>query len=175
MKHKAIPQIRHGSTADAAMLADLGARTFSQTFAAENTPGDMAAYLSSAFSPAIQSRELADPETTFLIAEIGDIAAGYAKLQMNTAPTCVTGANPVELCRLYVSDELIGHGVGAALMETCIREAGSAGYKTMWLGVWEHNERAQQFYVRWGFRRVGYHSFVLGSDEQTDWIMEREV
>ena len=45
----------------------------------------------------------------------------------------------------------------------------------MWLGVWEHNTRAQRFYRRRGFRRVGDQSFVLGSDAQTDHVMVRPV
>jgi ribosomal protein S18 acetylase RimI-like enzyme len=175
MNQKANPHIRRATLVDASLLADLGARTFSDTFAVDNTPEDMAAYLSSSFSPALQAEELSDPNTTLLIAEIDGIAAGYAKMQLSVAPPCITSPKSVELSRLYVSNELKGRGLGAALMEACIREASKAGYKTMWLGVWEHNERAQQFYKRWGFQVVGEHNFLLGADEQRDLVMEREV
>jgi ribosomal protein S18 acetylase RimI-like enzyme len=175
MNQKAAPQIRRAAMGDASLLADLGTRTFSDTFAVDNTPEDMAAYLSSFFNPALQAEELADPNTTFLIAEIDGIAAGYAKLQLSAAPSYIKGPKPVELSRLYVSNELIGSGVGAALMEACIGEASKADYSTIWLGVWEHNERAQEFYKRWGFQVVGEHIFQLGSDEQRDLVMEREV
>lgn len=157
------------------MLAELGAQTFYDTFAVDNTPEDMAAYLSSSFSAAIQGAELADADTKFLIADLDGRAVGYAKLQPNAAPPCVTGASPMELCRLYVSRTVIGRGVGAALMQACLDEAEAEGCKTMWLGVWEHNKRAQKFYERWGFQTAGEQTFQLGSDAQKDWVMYRDI
>lgn len=175
MNNKANLSIRRATIDDAGHLADLGARTFYETFAVDNTSEDMAAYLAASFSPSLQAKEITDPNTTLLIAEIDGIAAGYAKLELSVAPFCVTGPDPIELSRLYVLREFIGSGVGAALMEACITEAKRAGNATMWLGVWERNERAQAFYKRWGFEEVGEHSFLLGSDEQRDLIMQKEI
>ena len=170
--------IRLGNAEDAELLAELGARTFSETFAADNTPEDMAAYLADAFSLAQQAAELADPRATFLIAETGEInkvAAGYAMIRSGFAPPCVTGDKPIELVRLYVSQESLGSGVGAALMQACIDEAKQRGYETLWLGVWEHNPRAQAFYRKWNFHEVGTHVFQLGDDPQTDILMQRSL
>ena len=61
---------------DAGLLAELGARTFSETFAADNSPADMAAYLASSFSEAQQAAELTDPHATFHIAETDGVAVG---------------------------------------------------------------------------------------------------
>jgi ribosomal protein S18 acetylase RimI-like enzyme len=49
------------------------------------------------------------------------------------------------------------------------------GYETLWLGVWEHNERAQAFYRKWGFMQVGYKKFTIGSDVQHDFVMARSA
>ena len=167
--------IRRATATDAGLLADLGAQTFYDTFAVDNTTEDMTAYLSSSFSPALQEAELADANTKFFMAEIDGAAVGYAKLQSNPPPPCVTGSNPIELCRLYVSHAAIGSGIGAALIEACINEANMEGYKTMWLGVWERNERAQKFYERWGFQVAGEQNFQLGSDAQKDLVMYRDI
>ena len=167
--------IRRGTLADAALLSELGARTFSETFAADNTPEDTAAYIAASFNLAQQTAELADPESTFLIAEVGGLAAGYAKLHASEPALGVDGAKPVELVRLYVSHEWLGRGVGGALMCACVDEARQAGHRTMWLGVWERNGRAQSFYRKWNFRVVGEHVFQLGSDPQRDILMERSV
>lgn len=175
MTERVAPSIRRANVADAGLLAELGARTFAATFAADNKPEDMAAYLAAAFSPRQQAAELSDPRATFLLAEVDGRAAGYAALRAGDAPDCVTGAKPVELLRLYVMREWFGRGVGEALMRACVDEAQAAGYQTMWLGVWEHNGRAQSFYRKWGFRLVGEHIFQLGSDAQTDLLMERAL
>jgi ribosomal protein S18 acetylase RimI-like enzyme len=139
-------RIRRAKIDDAPLLAELGARTFSETFAENNSAADMADYLSSAFSEAQQATELADPHCVFHIAEINGVAVGYALLRSGSAPNAVTNDKPIELVRLYISRAHLGRGVGARLMEVCLSEASQIGYRTVWLGVWEHNHRAQAFY-----------------------------
>ena len=175
MIQKANVAIRRAKADDAGLLADLGARTFSETFAADNTAENMAAYLGSSFNLAQQTDELADPAATFLIAVVDGVAAGYAKLHAGRPAEEIEGAKPVELVRLYVSREWLGRSVGEALMSACVDEAKQAGHETIWLGVWQRNARAQAFYRKWNFRAVGEHAFQLGSDLQTDILMELAI
>lgn len=172
-----LPHIRAAATADAGALAALGERTFRDTFASGNTAGDMEAYVGASFSRDTLRAELADAANTFLLAFIDAHAqpVGYAKLRAGTTDASVAGPDPIELQRLYVDRDAIGHGVGAALMQASLDAARSAGRRTLWLGVWEHNARAIRFYERWGFRLVGDHVFRLGSDDQRDLIMVRSV
>jgi len=167
--------IRRGNLADAALLSELGARTFSETFAADNTPEDLAAYIATSFNVAQQTSELKDPGSIFLIAEVNGRAAGYAKLHDGEPEKGVEGARPIELVRLYVSRDWLGRGVGEQLMRACLDEARQSGHETIWLGVWERNARAQAFYRKWNFRAVGEHMFQLGSDLQRDILMERAL
>ena len=167
--------IRRAETTDADLLAELGRRTFEETFAVDNTRENMDAYVASAFSVAQQTAELADPASTFLIAEVDGVAAGYAKLHAGELAEGIEGAKPIELVRLYVSRDWLGRGVGEALMRACLDHARSDGYETIWLGVWERNARAQTFYRKWEFRAVGEHIFQLGSDPQRDIVMERAL
>lgn len=166
---------RRANPNDAELLSKLGARTFNETFASDNTQDDMAAYLASAFSIEQQSAELAHPASSFLIAEVDGMPAGYAKLHAGEPPEGVQGPQSIELVRLYASREWHGRGVGEALMRACLEEARRGGYETMWLGVWERNARAQAFYRKWDFRDVGEHTFQLGSDPQRDILMERAI
>ncbi|HEX7314019.1 MAG TPA: GNAT family N-acetyltransferase [Pyrinomonadaceae bacterium] len=167
--------IRRASLEDAGLLAELGARTFTETFAADNSPEDMAAYVAASFNPARQTAELNDPASIFFIAEVGGRAAGYAQLHTGEPAEGVEGPEPVELVRLYVSREWLGRGLGEALMRACVDGARRAGHETMWLGVWERNGRARAFYRKWDFRAVGEHVFQLGSDPQRDILMERAL
>jgi ribosomal protein S18 acetylase RimI-like enzyme len=167
--------IRRGEASDAELLAELGARTFSETFAADNTPENMSAYLASAFSPDQQASEISDSRSSFHIAEVDGVAVGYALLRTGKVPDRVTGDQPIELVRLYVSRESLGTGVGAALMQACIDDAKRRGHQTLWLGVWENNIRAQAFYRKWKFQDVGTHVFQLGDDPQTDILMQRRT
>jgi len=164
---------RRANSDDVNLLAELGARTFRETFEADNTEEDMDAYLASSFNPAQQAAELADPAATFLIAEIGEVAAGYAKLLAGEPADGIEGAKPIELVRLYALREWLGSGVGQALMRACLDEARIAGHETLWLGVWERNPRAIAFYRKCGFTEVGTQTFLLGDDHQRDLVLER--
>jgi ribosomal protein S18 acetylase RimI-like enzyme len=167
--------IRRATLADAALLSELGARTFCETFAADNTAEDLAAYIAASFNIARQTDELKDPAAIFLIAEVDGCAAGYAKLHDGEPEQGIEGAKPIELVRLYVSREWLGRGVGEQLMRACVDAARHAGHETIWLGVWERNARAQAFYRKWNFRTVGEHTFQLGADQQRDFLMQRTL
>lgn len=164
--------IRRADVGDAATLADLGRQTFRDTFAQHNTPEDMDAYMRGAFTVERLTSELQEPGDVYLVAEEASKVIGFAKLTPSEPPACVTGPSPLRLLKLYVSADAIGSGVGAALMRESIGWARRSGHESLWLGVWEHNHRARAFYKRWGFTPVGTETFLLGSDAQTDVLMQ---
>lgn len=170
--------IRTAHVSDAAALSRLGATTFRDTFEGSNTPEDMARYLAEAFTPEQQAAEIADPSSVLFLAEhrSDDGCAeliGYAHLVSSEAPEAVRGPAPMELKRLYVDRAWHGQRVAQALMDASQEAARARGAKTLWLGVWERNPRAVAFYAKYGFVRVGEHTFVLGTDAQTDWLFAR--
>lgn len=167
--------IRHATISDANLLATIGAAAFADTFADENTPENMAAYLAEAFSLEQIASEIADPASQFLIAEIEGQPAGYAKLVRGKTPEAVNAANAIELERIYALKAWIGQGVGAALMKACLEEAQLKDHDAVWLGVWERNTRAIAFYEKWGFEKVATKIFQLGDDPQTDFVMVRKL
>ena len=168
--------IRGGRREDAEPLSVFAARIFHESFAADNDPADMLAYMAIAFSAAQQARELADPANTYLIAESEGAIVGYALLRSgDDAPDGVAERPSVEIVRFYVDRAWHGSGLATRLMEAALVEARAKRARGVWLGVWEHNVRAVRFYTKQGFRDVGSHTFVLGSDVQTDRVMFREV
>jgi ribosomal protein S18 acetylase RimI-like enzyme len=169
--------IRQAVVEDATILTDLAYQTFWDAFAhhPKNAPDDLNHYMRQAFSIEQVTAELADPKNSFLIAEIEGELAGYSKLVFDNIEPGITAEKPVELARLYSHQKFLGQGVGQTLMDACIERARDAGCDVMWLGVWEYNPRAQAFYEKYGFREVGKHVFQLGSDPQTDLLMQREL
>lgn len=170
-------RVLRAGAADAEALAALGERTFRETFTESNTASDIDAYVRNAFSVERLAAELADPDSAFFLAfaEGASAPGGYAKLRTGVPDPSVPGPDPIEIERIYVERNAIGRGLGAALMRRCLEEAGARGRRTVWLGVWEHNDRAIAFYGRWGFEVVGSHVFQLGSDAQTDLIMVKTL
>jgi len=168
-------KVRYGNISDVTILSELGAKTFYNTFAKDNTQENIDAYIKGSFSSEIQLIELSEPDVIFLIAESESIAIGYAQLIMNSKDEAIKGTRPLEIRRIYASQEYLGKGVGKELMKATIREARQRGCDCVWLGVWEKNQRAIDFYKKWGFREVGTHLFSVGDDPQNDYVMELEM
>jgi diamine N-acetyltransferase len=169
------PFIRRGRREDAAALAEFAERTFRATFDAHNNPNDMAEYCRSAYSEEIQRRQLLDPAMdTLLVVDETDRLIAYAQLRPG-APAAVTGPSPIELWRFYLDAAHHGRGIAHRLLAAVEDAARARQARTLWLGVWEHNARARAFYRKVGFVDVGAHTFVLGSDLQTDLLMARPL
>lgn len=158
--------------ADAARLAEFGARTFRETFAADNSVEDMDRHLASTWSPQLQRQEIEDPDVDSLVLADGHGQwLAFAQLRANHASDGVPAEGSIELWRFYVDQPWHGRGVAGALMQAAKQRALRRGASSMWLGVWEKNARAQAFYRKHGFQRVGRKVFVVGSDPQTDDVM----
>jgi diamine N-acetyltransferase len=168
-------QVRSAIAADALSLSQFGARTFRDAFAAENRPENLEAYLAKAYGLPQQSAEIADPAIATLIAESNRELVGFAQLRRGVPPGCVLGPDPIELWRFYVDRAWHGQGVASNLMSSVVSEALRRGARTLWLGVWERNGRAQAFYRKHGYVVVGEQAFVLGRDRQTDLVMARPL
>jgi ribosomal protein S18 acetylase RimI-like enzyme len=175
-RESAAVEIRRATAEDAAALAEFGARTFVETFAADNTDEDMRLHLAAAWAPELQRAEILDASLdTLLACDSRGTLAGFAQLRAAHAPAGITMVNPVELKRFYVDKPWQGRGLAQMLMRAVEAHARMRGARELWLGVWERNERAQAFYRKHGFRLVGTQIFVVGTDPQTDHVMLREL
>lgn len=170
-------KIRRAEIEDAETLADLSYKTFWDAFHEhpENAPEDMAAYMEKAFSNETLRAELSDENVIFIIAEFENELAGYAKITLGAIEDGIVAEKPIELNRLYSHQKFLGKGIGQKLMDECFQIAKENDCDAMWLGVWEFNPRAQAFYKKYGFREVGTHIFQLGSDPQTDLLMQKDL
>ena len=168
-------RIRRATAADAEALAEIGARTFFETFAADNTAEDMRLFLESTWRPDLQRAEILDAGLdTLLVCDGTGAIAGFAQLRVAHPPAGIAVHAPVELKRFYVDKAWHGQGLARTLMQAAEQAARARGARELWLGVWERNERAQAFYRKCGFRKVGTQVFIVGTDPQTDNVMLRE-
>ena len=81
----------------------------------------------------------------------------------------------LEIERIYVLKEFHGKNVGQILYDTAFEVAKRINAEYLWLGVWEHNPRAINFYKKNGFVEFDKHIFKLGDDEQTDIMMKLKL
>lgn len=167
--------IRFASGSDAELIADLSRQTFYDSYAKYNTKSNIDKFMNEQFTRQKLMDEVDQPWHTFFLAFIKDEPVGYVKLREGSVPLNLVNQSCIEIARIYSVQHTIGKGVGKKLMETCIDIATQKRKKVLWLGVWKKNQRAIDFYTQWGFQIFGEQKFLLGGDEQTDWLMKKEV
>ena len=166
-------QVRIATEGDANLIADLSRQTFYDSFVADNTKENMEKFMNEQFTRPKLIDEIIQPWHIFFLAFVEDEAVGYVKLRDSSVPPDIAPQPCLEIARIYAIKEKIGKGIGKALMQTCHDTAQQKKKKILWLGVWEKNQRAIDFYTRWGFEKFGEQNFILGDDVQTDWLMKK--
>jgi GNAT superfamily N-acetyltransferase len=160
---------RTAGPSDAAVLADLGARTFTETFGHLYSRENLEAFLAS-HSEEKWRRELSDPAFAVLLGEADGTAAAYGKLGPPTLPFEPRG-RPIELRQFYVLKPWHGSGAAAELMRWVLEEAARRGADELYLSVFIDNHRARRFYERYGFEPVGRYHFMVGDQADDDIVM----
>ena len=156
-------------------LQEIGRKTFYETFAGSNTEEDMQKYLDESFAETKLTEELTDPNSEFYFAKIEDKIIGYLKVNFGASQTELKDNKALEIERIYVPKEFHGKKVGQILYDKAIEIAEQHNSDYVWLGVWEENPRAINFYKKNGFVEFDKHIFKLGNDEQTDIMMKLKL
>ena len=166
-------EIKKADAADARLLAVLATTTFYEAYFEQDAPHDLAAYIGESFDLVKIENELADPASAFFIAFLDEKAVGYAKLIAGSRDPSITTARTIELKRIYVLERVWRKGIGEKLLEHCMEAARLLGNKSLWLGVWEQNDRGRGFYEKQGFVKVGTLEFPYGDSVGINHVMEK--
>lgn len=173
--------IRPAAVGDEAALAAVAAATFPLACPPHTTEEAKAAFIRTVLSEERFAEYLADDTRRLLIAEDADGAAvGYTMVNLGEPSDADVRAAirvrpTAELSKCYVLPGHHGEGVAARLMAESVDAAVTAGAEGMWLGVNQENARAQRFYGKHGFERVGTKRFLVGDRYEDDFVMERAL
>jgi diamine N-acetyltransferase len=170
-------KIRNATIADAEALTGLSATTMREAFGPPFNPMEWVdEYIEQAMTQPVIEQELADPRAVFFVMEsdTGELV-GYAKLRRKVPPRRMPERNALEIQRIYLLKNHIGGGRGKQLMNHCLAYGQTQGFRAVYLGVWERNQHAIDFYKRQGFKPFGWHGFQFGPDRQRDIWMGKEL
>lgn len=168
-------QVRPARAADAEALAEVAARTFPLACPPSVSLADAAAFVAEHLSAEQFRRYLRDRRRHVLVAEVAGAIVGYTLLVVGSpGDERVRAAAPAagaELSKCYTLADFHGRGVASALMSETLALAHRLGLAAVWLGVNQANERAQRFYRKHGFERVGERTFTVGTSTEHDFVM----
>ena len=158
--------------ADVAQLQKIGGTTFSETFSEFNTPDNLNKYLEESFSMDKLSSEINNTDSEFYLALNDTYPIGYLKVNFGSSQTELKDNKALEIERIYVLKQYQGEDVGKLLYQKALAIAKQNNLEYIWLGVWEKNIRAINFYKKNGFVTFDTHIFKMGKEEQTDFMMK---
>ena len=164
--------VREAKKEDAEIIGKVAAQAFTETFEWYNTTENMREYNETHFTTTQILNEITDVKSVLYVALINNEIIGYAKLKSSETPEELGNSNSIEIERLYVKKEFHDKKVGLALMNRCLEKAREKNAEVLWLGVWEQNPKAINFYTKVGFTKFGQHVFQLGDDAQIDYLMK---
>lgn len=159
---------------DVALLQQISIETYSDTFGKQNTEKNMTDYLTAAYELTKLEAELTTPDSYFYFLKKDNQIAGYLKLNINNAQT-EEMKNALEVERIYIRKDFKRQGLGKTFIELAETIAKRLQKETIWLGVWEYNFNALEFYKKMGFKHFSQHSFFMGDDEQTDLLLKKSI
>jgi len=170
-----LPHVRVANSNDVKLLSALGGKTFYDTFSQYHTEEDMQLYLEKAYNEALIATNLQNPHIHYAVLEneTGE-AVGYVKLLLDATNAKLKGRQ-IELEKIYVLKDKIGSGAGLKLMQYAIDYSVKNGYDVLFLGVWEENVRAVNFYKKAGFEVFDTRTFQLGKTLCDDFLMKLEL
>jgi len=165
--------IKKASSEDLKTIQNVGRETFYETFSKDNSEDEMQKYLDESFSTEKLTEELNTIDSQFFIAWEDENAIGYLKVNSGKSQTELQDEASMEIERIYVKSAYHGKKVGQLLYDKALEIAHQENKKYLWLGVWEENMKAVNFYKKNGFVEFDKHIFKLGNEEQTDLMMRK--
>lgn len=168
-------EIKKVTIADIQDLQQISRETFSETFGSQNSTENMEKFLNKAYAEEKLRSEIENKNSNFYFLIVNNQVAGCLKVNEGDAQTERVADNALEVERIYLKQNFQHQGFGLVLIKLAEELARKKNKANMWLGVWEKNYQAQAFYKKDGFKRVSQHTFVVGDDPQTDFILVKEL
>ena len=173
--YEGIPSIRKVDISEIDKIRSIGIETFTESFESDNSSEDMSAYLDEKFSLEGLRSELGNAESSFYFVELDSNPVGYLKINIGSAQSDQSLEDALEIERIYILKEFHGKRLGKLFFDKAVEITTQLKLKRIWLGVWEHNTLAIDFYQRQGFTKFAEHPFTLGDKVDTDWLMKLEL
>jgi GNAT superfamily N-acetyltransferase len=172
--------IRRADKKDAAALSQVASATFALACPPDTPQASIDEFIATHFTVAHFDDYLADPERALFLAEEDGEPLGYTMVIFGEPDdpdvvAAITLHPTSELSKVYVVAGHHGAGVSSRLVEASVDAARERGAVGMWLGVNQFNPRANRFYEKSGFARVGIKHFLLGGRYEDDFVRERAL
>ncbi len=156
-------------------LRDLAEHTFRTAYQKDNDPENFETYCQEYFSIEKINSEWSSPDAGFWFAKIENQPVGYFKLKFDQPQKDLNLQKTTKLERIYVLEGFQNRRIGSAMLDAAEAFSKARNQEFLWLSVWKKNPPGIRFYEKNGYDIFGIEIFVVGNDEQEDWLMGKKL
>jgi ribosomal protein S18 acetylase RimI-like enzyme len=167
--------IKKATISDAHWIATLCHKQFQVAHDGAMLKEDLEYCVDMLFNEASVEEDISDPQNYYFIATTENAKLGCTKISSVQLDLGKYEKHALELTRVYVQPDCIGKGVGSKLMQHVIDHSKQNGITSLWLHVYEKNLSAIEFYLKWGFEKIGEQSYPVRSSCPTGWVMRKLI
>lgn len=173
-------EIVNATKNDIGQLISFGREEFTRTFGHLYDPKDLADYLVEGYQTSLYEHWI-ESDDYHIFAAFNDEGAlvGYSLVSPCGLPLEKCGhdiayaATCGEIKRMYIHPSTFGTGLANELMMTSLNWLKGRNYgDRIYLGVFSENFRAQKFYHKHGFEKVGEYGFEVGDHIDREFIFK---
>lgn len=154
-------------------LVAIGKTSFSDAYSEQTKVEDMEIYLNNAFQISKIKQEISNAQSVFYFVRKNTETVGYIKLRWDRTPQPIKNEKSLEIERFYLLKDYYKQGIGAEMLRFCENYARDHYFQSIWLLVWQENQRALQFYQQKGFDKFGIKLFEFAGIYEENWLMKK--
>jgi diamine N-acetyltransferase len=166
-------KIRKATIEDSSWIASLCHKQFQVAHEGAMLQEDLEYCVDMLFNEQSVKEDIEEPNNYYYIATADNANLGCTKTAAVQLDLGKYAKNALELTRVYVQPEYIGKGVGSKLMQHVIDHTRQNGIESLWLHVYEKNYSAIDFYLKWGFEKMGKQDYPVRSSRPVGWVMKK--
>jgi ribosomal protein S18 acetylase RimI-like enzyme len=162
-------QIRTADETDVHVISTLAHAIWPETYGSILSDAQLKYMLKLIYSEDSLRKQIEEEQHQFLLALMNAETVGFASYSHGKT------AGMYKVHKLYVHPMLHGHGFGKKLLDRIIKDVKQEGATKLQLNV-NRNNRAINFYEKYGFKKVGEEDIAIGEGYfMNDYVLELDI
>ena len=166
--------IREAQERDSSCLAAVSIEVFLHTYLRDGVSQLFADYVLSEFTTQKFRNAIDDSNIAIWVSENGIGIDGFVTVSSTATPP-LADCSTLEIMTLYVRPGHQSSGIGFALLRRALEHCSGIGGESAWLKVNAENDRAIDFYLRSGFKKIGSTYFRIADQAYENYVMKIDL
>lgn len=160
---------------DAGAIAALCSSGFARVHESGFVPEDLVLFCELHYSAAAIEADLEKSDRFYLVLVHQGLVVGCLRMGSPTLALSKPDLTGIELARFYLDAAHRSGGLGSAMLKIAEEESSKRGFRQIWLHVYIPNVRAQEFYYRHGYTKMGEEQLVFRQSSPTGLVLKKQL